>query len=140
MKKLITLSILSILYVGAIQAQRGNSNNHDRDYDDVYGQNQGYGQPQGQQGYGQNNPNQGYGHNPNNPYNDPNYYPSNNGRSCGTPPPPPCYNPPRPIVIVPPTYCAPVYIAPRPVYGYRPYNQGHRRHGRNYSYGYGRRW
>ena len=138
MKKIITLSLLSILYITSVSAQRGGFDN-DRN-DDVYGQNSGYGY-QGQrgnnnQGYG----NQGYGQNSNNPYNDPNYYP-NNGRNCGTPPPPPCYNRPRPIVVVPPSFCSPVVIAPNPYYGYRPYNNyGHRRHHRNYSYGHGRRW
>lgn len=113
MKKIITLAVLSILYMTSVHAQRGGYDN-DRN-DDVYGQN------------------------PNNPYNNPNYYPSN-GRNCGTPPPPPCYSRPRPIVVVPPSYCSPVVIAPNPYYGYRPYSYGPRRHHRNFSYGHGRRW
>jgi len=126
MKKIFILTAMSLLFGIGLNAQNrgGNYNNGDRDdlYDnqDQYGQyNQGY--PNGQ--------NAQY-----NPYQNPNYYPNNNGYSYGNGR---CGNTPRPVVVVPPSYCAPVVIAPNPYYGYnyRPRPTRHHRH-----YAYGRRW
>lgn len=124
MNKLFIISTLSLIFYLHSDAQ--NRRNNDMD-DDVYNQ-PNYGNWNNQQGG--NNWNQS-----NNPYNDPNYYPSygNGYGNCAPPPPPP---PPcrRPVVVVPPSYCAPVVIAPNPYPYYRPYRAPYR----HYGYGYGR--
>lgn len=129
MKKLILILGLGILWNTDMNAQNRRGN-YDNDMDDNYGN-----YPVN---YNQGNYNQGNY----NPYNDPNYYPNqygNNGR-CGTPPPPPpvYYPAPRPVVVVPRSYCAPVVISPAPYYsyGYRSYGRHHRPRG----YGYRGRW
>jgi len=67
-----------------------------------------------------------------NPYQDPNYYPTNNGyRGCPPPRPSRPVSCGRNVVVVapPPSYCAPVVVVPRPFVHYRPYTHYHgRRH------------
>ena len=140
MKNILTLSLLLVLLTLSTQAQ----NRRDDFDDDIYGSND--------QRYRQNHQDN------NNPYNDPNYYPNpqgnngnrsrdfddyrydqvqnwNQGGRCAQPVQPIyVHRPmrPRPVIIVPPTYCAPVLINPYPRYSYRP------RHYRHYGYGYRR--
>lgn len=128
MNRLILLTILTSFVFG-VKAQSW-------DDDDHYNNSNRGGQQQRNQGRNQpsqndwNQGNQGW----DNPYHDPNYYPSAYGnRGCPPPPPPPCR---RNVVVVapPPTYCAPVIIAPRPYAYYRPY--GYNSYRRAYGYGY----
>jgi hypothetical protein len=129
MNKLILLFIISASL--SIHADAQSWDQNDEYYDNNRNSNQ-----QGNQGWGQhpqggwNNGNQ----NCNNPYQDPNYYPSNYGnRGCPPPPPPSCR---RNVVVVtpPPSYCAPVVIVPRPYPYFRPY--GYNPYRRPYGYGY----
>jgi len=140
MKNILTLSLLLVLLTLSTQAQ----NRRDDFDDDIYGSNER------QDRQRQDN---------NNPYNDPNYYPNpqgnngnlsrdfddyrynqgqnwNQGGRCAQPIQPIYvhHRPmrPRPVIIVPPAYCAPVMINPYLRYSYRP------RHFRHYGYGYRR--
>lgn len=131
MKKILILSILGLTSLSWIYAQNRGG----------YGNNGGN---NGQSGWDNRNGNHQdddvydrQNNNYRNPYNDPNYYPNPGYGRCGSPPPPPrCYR--RPVVVVPPSYCAPVVINPFPHY----YGFAHRRPARAYGYGrgHGRRW
>ncbi len=126
MNKLILLFVFSAASSMHAHAQSWDQNDdyYDNNRNSNQQRNQGWGQhPQG----GWNNGNQSC----DNPYQDPNYYPSNYGnRGCQAPPP--CR---RNVVVVmpPPSYCAPVVIAPRPHPYYRPY--GYNPYRRPYGYG-----
>jgi hypothetical protein len=144
MKHIFTLLLLTVLFSINLLAQ----NRRDGFYDDVYGSNDQRNRPSDRQNHQDNN----Y------PYSDPNYYPNpygnngnrtrdfdnyrydqgqnwNQGGRCAQQVQPIyVHRPmrPRPVIIVPPSYCAPVLINPYPRHSYKP------RHFRHYGYGYRR--
>lgn len=144
MKNILTLTLLTVLLAISSQAQ----NRRDGFDDDVYGSNDQRRRQSDRQNHQDNN----------NPYNDPNYYPNyygnngtrtqdyndyrydqgqnwNQGGRCAQQVQPIYVQRPmrpRPVIVVPPSYCAPVLINPYPRYSYRP------RHYRHYGYGYRR--